>query len=174
MNLKEKKCLVAYYSREGNNIVSGRIENLPIGNTEIIAKMLQEMIEGDIFRVDTLNSYPDDYTETTNVAKNELNENVRPVLSNHVNDMDPYNVIFLGYPNWWGTMPMAMFTFLEEYDFSEKTIIPFCTHEGGGLGHSENDIEKLCPQSTILKGLAIYGSRVSAAKKDLMNWLNKI
>lgn len=81
--------------------------------------------------------------------------------------MDSYNVIFLGYPNWWGTMPMPVFTFLGEYDFSGKTIVPFCTHEGSGSGRSEKDIAKLCPKATILKGLAIHGSRVSAAKKML-------
>ena len=125
MNLKEEKCRIAYYSREGNNYVSGKIVNLPIGNTEVVAKMIKEMIEGDIFRIDTVNSYPADYRETTEVAKKEQHENARPELSNHVKNMDSYNVIFLGYPNWYGTMPMLMFTFLEEYDFSGKTIIPF-------------------------------------------------
>ena len=174
MNLKEEKCLIAYFSREGNNYVSGRIVNLPIGNTEVVAKMIQEMTESDVFRIDTVNSYPVDYTETTDVAQDELNDNARPELSNHVENMDSYNVIFLGYPNWWGTMPMPVFTFLEEYDFSGKTIIPFCTHEGSGLGRSEKDIAKLCPKATLLKGLAIHGSRVNAAKKDVTNWLSKI
>lgn len=174
INLKEEKCLIAYFSREGNNYVSGRIVNLPIGNTEVVGKMIQKMTESDIFRIDTVNSYPVDYTETTNVAQEELNDNARPELSNHVENMDSYNVIFLGYPNWWGTMPMAVFTFLEEYDFSGKTIIPFCTHEGSGLGHSEKDIAKLCPKATVLKGLAVNGSSVNAAKKDVTNWFGKI
>ncbi len=173
-NLKEEKCLIAYYSREGNNYVSGKIVNLPIGNTKVVAKTIQEMTGGDVFRIDTVKSYPEDYTETTDVAKKELHDNARPELSSHVENMDSYNVIFLGYPNWWGTMPMPVFTFLEEYDFSDKTIIPFCTHEGSGLGHSEKDIAKLCPKATLLKGLAIHGSRVSAAKKDVTNWLTKI
>ncbi len=174
MNLKEEKSLIAYYSREGNNYVGGEIVNLPIGNTEVIANMIQEITKGDIFRIDTVNSYPADYTETTEVAKKEQHENARPLLSNHLKNMDSYDVIFLGYPNWYGTMPMLMFTFLEEYDFSGKTIIPFCTHEGSGLGYSEKDILKLCPKATLLKGLAIHGSRVSKAKKDVKNWLSKI
>lgn len=174
MNLKEKKCLIAYYSREGNNIASGRIVNLSIGNTEIIVRMIQEMVEGDVFRIDTVNSYPEDYVETTEVAQKELRDNARPELSNHVKNMDSYDVIFLGYPNWWGTMPMPVFTFLEEYDFTGKTAIPFCTHEGSGLGRSESDIAKLCPKTTLLDGLAIYGSRVNTAKEDVTNWLNKI
>lgn len=174
MNLKVEKCLIAYYSREGNNYVGGKIVNLPIGNTEVVAKMILEMIEGDIFRIDTVNSYPADYRKTTEVAKKEQHDNVRPELSNHVKNMDSYNVIFLGYPNWWRTMLMPVFTFLEEYDFSGKTIIPFCTHEGSGLGHSENDIAKLCPQSTILDGLAVRGRDVKNAQKEVSTWLRKI
>lgn len=174
MNLKENKCLITYFSRAGNNYVNGNIVNLPIGNTEVAAKMIQEITEADIFRIDPVNSYPEDYTETTNVAQKELRENARPELSSHVENMDSYNVIFLGYPNWWGTMPIPVLTFLEEYDFSEKTIIPFCTHEGSGLGRSESDIAKVCPKATLLKGLAIHGARASDAKKDVTNWLSKI
>lgn len=174
MNLKEGKCLIAYFSREGNNYVSGKIVNLPMGNTEVVANMIQEITESDVFRIDTVNSYPKDYTETTNVAKKELNDNARPALFSYVENIDCYNVIFLGYPNWWGTMPMPVFTFLEEYDFSGKTIIPFCTHEGSGLGHSEKDIAKLCTKATVLKGMAINGSRVNNAKKDVTSWLSKI
>ena len=103
-NLKEEKCLIAYYSREGNNYVSGKIVNLPIGNTKVVANMIQEMTGGDVFRIDTVKSYPEDYTETTNVAKKELHDNARPELSSHVDNMDSYNVIFLGYPNWWGIL----------------------------------------------------------------------
>ena len=173
-NLKEEKCLIAYFSRAGNNYVSGKIVNLPVGNTKVVADMIREITGGDVFSIDTVQSYPRDYTATTNVAKKELNENARPELSSHVENMDSYNVIFLGYPNWWGTMPMPVFTFLEEYDFSEKTIVPFCTHGGGGMGCSENDIAKLCPEATLLKGIAIQGSRVSAAKKDVESWLELI
>jgi flavodoxin len=136
--------------------------------------MIQEITGSDAFCIDTVKSYPRGYTATTNVAKKEQNDNARPELSSHVGNMDSYNLIFLGYPNWWGTIPMPVFTFLEEYDFSGKTIVPFCTHEGSGLGHSEKDIAKLCPKATLLKGLAVQGSRVSAAKKDVTDWLSKI
>lgn len=173
-NLNEEKCLIAYFSREGNNYVSGKIVNLPVGNTKVVANMIRKITGGDVFQIDTVKSYPKDYSATTNVAKKELNENTRPELTSHVEDMDSYSVIFLGYPNWWGTMPMPVFTFLEEYDFSGKTIVPFCTHEGSVLGRSENDISRLCPEATLLKGLAIHGSHVSAAKKDVESWLNKI
>ena len=105
-NLTEEKCLIAYFSREGNNYVSGKIVNLPVGNTKVVADLIREITGGDVFRIDTVRSYPRDYTATTNVAKKELNDNARPELSSHMENMDSYNVIFLGYPNWWGTMPM--------------------------------------------------------------------
>jgi flavodoxin len=85
-----------------------------------------------------------------------------------------YDVILLGYPNWWGSMPMPVFTFLEEYDFSRKTIAPFCTHEGSGLGHSVMDIKKLCPQSTVLEGLAVRGGDVKNAQDEVTGWLREI
>lgn len=174
MSLKDKKCLIAYFSRRGSNYVSGRIVDLSIGNTEVVAKMIQEMIASDMFHIEAVKSYPKDYTETTEVAQDELRTNARPELTNRVENMDSYDVIFLGYPNWWGTMPMPVFTFLEEYDFSGKTIVPFCTHEGSGLGRSEKDIAKLCPEATVLKGLAIHGTSAGSAKTNVSNWLDKI
>jgi len=168
-----KKCLIAYYSRKGANYVSGSIVNLPVGNTEVVAKMIQEPVGGDIFEIDTIQPYPKDYTETTEVAQKELRSNARPELTAHVNNMADYDMIFLGYPNWWGTMPMAVFTFLESCDFAGKTIVPFCTHEGSGIGHSESDIAKICPNATLLKGLAIKGSRVNAAESEISGWLNR-
>jgi flavodoxin len=133
--MEEKRILVAYFSRGGNNYVNGTIVNLPIGNTEVLAKMIQETTKGDIFRINTVNPYPLDYKETTDVAGKELREQARPKLSNRVENIDLYNIVLLGYPNWWGTIPMAVATFLSEYDFSGKTIAPFCTNEGSGLGH---------------------------------------
>lgn len=167
------KSLIAYFSRKGNNYVAGSIVNLPVGNTEIIAKKIQEFTGSDIFEIKTVKSYSEDYTETTNVAQEEKRKNARPQLTEKVDNMDSYDVIFLGYPNWWGTMPMAVFTFLESYDFSGKTIIPFCTHEGSGMGSSERDIKKLCPNAKVLPGLAIRGGSVDRANKDVANWLKK-
>lgn len=174
MNFKEKKSLIAYYSRKGNNYVSGTIVNLPVGNTEAVSKIIQKYTGGNTFSIDTVNSYPEDYTETTEVAQDELRKNARPELLNHLDDMDSYDVIFLGYPNWWGTAPMPVFTFLEEYDFKGKIIVPFCTHEGSGMGHSESDIKKVCKNANVLKGLAIKGSSVNKAEKDVENWLQNI
>ena len=170
MSETNKKVLIAYHSRKGQNYVSGNIVNLQIGNTEVVAKKIQTIKGGDLFHIDTIKPYPVDYTETTNVAKVELRQNARPELTKTVKNMDYYDVIYLGYPNWWGTFPMAVFTFLESYDFTGKTIIPFCTHEGSGMG-GERDIKKLCPNTNVLPGIAIYGSKVATADTAVQSWL---
>ena len=172
--MTNSKSLIVYFSRKGNNYVGGSIVNLPIGNTAVVAKKIQELTGSDMFEIKTVKSYPEDYTETTNVAKEELSNNSRPELTEIVNDMDSYAVIYIGYPNWYGTMPMAVFTFLESYDFSGKTIIPYCTHEGSGLGQSVKDIKKLCPNSRVLDGLAIKGSSVNRTQNDVSTWLHKL
>lgn len=173
MDLSTKKCLVAYFSRAGNNYVNGSIVNLPVGNTAVAAQMIQEITGSDLFCIDTVKSYPEDYSATTEKAQIELRDNDRPELTAKAANMEDYDVIILGYPNWWGTMPMAVFTFLESYDFAGKTILPFCTHEGSGMGHSEIDIKKLCPKAKVEKGLAIRGGSVNRAKSDIQSWLQQ-
>lgn len=158
------KVLIAYYSRRGQNYVSGNIKDLKVGNTEAVAKMVQSFLNADLFQIETVEAYPEDYMETTEVAKRELHEQARPQLANTVAQMSEYDVIVLGYPNWWGTMPMAVYTFLESYDFAGKTIIPFCTHEGSGMGHSEAEIRRLCPSATVLSGTAIHGTSAPSAR----------
>jgi flavodoxin len=172
--MANSKSLIAYFSRKGNNYVGNRIVNLPIGNTEVIAKKLQDFTGSDIFKINTVRTYPEDYTEATNVAQEEKRKNARPELTDKVDDMDSYDVIYVGYPNWWGTMPMAVCTFLEAYDFSGKTIAPYCTHEGSGMGSSERDIKKLCPNSRVLPGLAIRGGSVGRADKEVAKWLKEL
>lgn len=169
--MRATKGLIAYFSRKGNNYAGGRIVDLPVGNTEVAATMIQTLTGSDMFKIDTVEAYPPDYNETTEIAQRELRQSARPVLTGQVDSMDDYNVIFLGYPNWWGTMPMAVCTFLESYEFSGKTIIPFCTHEGSGMGHSESDIKKLCPGAKVLKGLSIKGGSVQGAGKEIAAWL---
>jgi flavodoxin len=174
VNWNNAECLIAYFSRPGNNYVSGKIVNLPVGNTKVVATMIQEMTKGDLFPIEAVNAYPEDYTKTTEVAQQELRTSARPKLSSHLKSIAPYGVIFLGYPNWYGTMPMPVFTFLEEYDFSGKTIVPFCTHEGSGLGRSVSDIRKMCPQSTVLEGLAFRGGEVKNAQDEVSGWLREL
>lgn len=152
--------LVAYFSHTGN--------------TETIANMIADTVNAGMFKVETVTPYPDDYNECVDVAAEEQRNNARPELSSHVEDMSQYDVIFLGYPNWWGTMPMAMFTFLEEYDFSGKTIIPFCTHAGSRLGSSESDLAEICPDSTLLEGIAVSGSQVNSAQADVEAWISNL
>lgn len=172
--MAEKKILIAYYSRKGNNYVGGSIVNLPVGNTEVVAKKIQGITGGDLFHIETVKSYPDDYTQATEVAQQELRAGARPELTEKLEDLEAYDAVYLGYPNWWGTMPMAVYTFLESWDFSGKTIIPFCTHEGSGMGNSERDIRKVCPDAKVLSGIAIKGSNAGRSDKDLANWLKKI
>jgi flavodoxin len=174
MNLKDSKCLIAYFSRPGNNYVGGTIVNLPVGNTEVVAKILQEMIGGDLFHIEAVHAYPGDYTETTEVAEEEMRTNARPKLTGHLETMDSYDVMFLGYPIWWGTMPMPVFTFLEDYDFAGKKIAPFCTHEGSGLGQSISDVKKMCPKSTVLSALAVRGGDVRNAQDEVSGWLREL
>ncbi|MDD4990910.1 MAG: flavodoxin [Paludibacter sp.] len=169
--MTNSKILIAYYSRKGQNYVAGKIENLAVGNTEVVAKKIQAITGGDLFEIETVKAYPVDYTETTQVAMDEKRSNARPELAATVDNMNAYDVIYLGYPNWWNTFPMAVFTFLESYNLSGKTIIPFCTHEGSGPGNSERDIKKLCPNSKVLTGLAIRGSNVSSADNEIKNWM---
>jgi flavodoxin len=171
MKATGKKCLIAFFSRKGQNYSSGGIVDLKIGNTEVIAGMIQKITGGDMFHIESVTTYPKDYTETTEVAKNELRAKARPKLTGQVENIKAYDIIFLGYPNWWGTMPMPVYTFLESYDFSGKTIAPFCTHEGSGMRHSEKDIAKACPKASVLNGIAIQGSSASSAEAKVSSWI---
>lgn len=178
-NIKEEdgvmsKVLIVYYSRKGENYWNGSIRNLTKGNTEIVAEMIRDAVAGELFEVDTVKTYASDYNACTEEAKLELRSNTRPELKKYLDSIDAYDTIFVGYPNWWGTMPMAMFTFLEHYDLSGKKIIPFCTNEGSGMGVSERDLKKLCPGATIEKGLAIHGAEAAASESKVSSWAEKM
>ncbi|BAH06474.1 flavodoxin [Clostridium kluyveri] len=144
------------------------------GNTEVIANITKENVGGELFQIKTVESYPTNYNGVVDKARQEQNANYIPELSINVTGMDSYDIIYIGYPNWCSTIPMAVFTFFESYDFSGKTIIPFCTHGGGGMGRSTTDIKKLCPNSNVLEGLAVRGSSVNKAGKDVSAWLSEI
>lgn len=172
--MNETRSLIVYFSRPGKNYVNGEIVNLQVGNTETAAKILQKLTGGDIFRINTVKTYPEGYQEATEVAKEELNGNARPEIIGQVDNIADYGLIYLGYPIWWGTMPMAVLTFLEKYDLSGKSIAPFCTHEGSGMGHSERNIAQLCPGSRLLKGIALRGGNVHRAQDDIEKWLREL
>ena len=162
--------LIVYYSRKGQNYWGGSIRDLPKGNTEIVAEMIQKAVGGDLFEVDTVKPYSADYTTCTQEAQAELRANARPELKEYLDSLDGYDTIFVGYPNWWGTMPMAMFTFLERYDLSGKRIIPFCTNEGSGMGSSERDLKKICAGATVERGLSIRGCETAKSEKKVSDW----
>jgi flavodoxin len=155
------KILVAYFSWGGN--------------TREIAKQIQEQTGGDLFEIVAAKPYSSDFNECVEQAKKEQQDNARPALTDKVKDMETYNVIFVGYPNWCGSMPMVLFTFLEQYDLSGKTIIPFCTHGSGHWGRSVEDLKQLCPKSTVLKGFATHGNKVKnqETKENVSKWLQE-
>lgn len=165
------KAIIAYFSRKGNNYVQGEIVNLPVGNTEAAAKKIAGLIGGDLFEIKTAVPYAEDYHACTQQAQQELQAQARPQLAVTMSDISGYDVIYLGYPNWWTTAPMAVFTFLEQADFTGKIIKPFCTHEGSGMGKSEQDIQKACPFAVVEPGLAIRGSQVSHCDRLLEGWV---
>lgn len=154
------RILIAYYSRTGN--------------TRAVAESIQALVGGDLFQVRTLQPYPEAYDDVTRQARRELDEGARPELAATVADMGAYDVIYLGYPIWWGTMPMAMFTFLEQANLSGKTIIPFCTHGGSGLARSVDDIRTLCPGAAIQPALALSGGSAARAGREVETWLRRI
>ncbi|WP_089610645.1 flavodoxin [Dehalobacterium formicoaceticum] len=163
--------LIVYFSRAGNNYVNGAIKNLPVGNTEIAAKMMQELTGGDLFKIEPLVKYSADYNECIAEAQADLKRDARPELEAYPDSLNNYDTIYLGYPNYWGTIPMAVFTFLEHFDFTGKRIKPFCTHEGSGMGKSESDIKKLCKGAIVEKGLAIHGAKVNDAQAAIKKWI---
>ena len=164
------KKLVVYFSHKGENYSKGKIVNLKKGNTEIAAEMISSIIDADIFEIIADKKYPIKYDDCIEIAKKELRENSKIKLKQDI-DIKEYDTIFVGYPNWWGTMPMPVWTFLEEKDFTNKKVLPFCTHEGSGLGKSESDIKKLTGGAEVLKGLAINGSEVNNSEKQIKKWL---
>lgn len=164
--------IIIYFSRKDENYVNGMIKNLTIGNTEIVAGMIQKLTGTDIFKVEPIQPYSKNYNECIAQAQADQNRNARPELKNYPESLDQYDTIYLGYPNYWGTMPMVLFTFLERFDFNGKTIKPFCTHEGSGLGHSIEDIKRLCPTAIVEKGLALHGGSVEKSEKEVDKWIN--
>lgn len=165
--------LIAFYSRANENYVSGRIIPLKTGNTEAAAGILRKLTGADLFKIEQIQAYSRDYNACIAEAQADQRRNARPELRAYPESIDEYDTVYLGFPNYWGTMPMAVYTFLEHFDFTGKTIKPFCTHEGSGMGRSEKDIKQLCPGADVEKGLAIHGSNVEKARKDMERWVKE-
>ncbi|WP_274954594.1 flavodoxin [Anaerostipes butyraticus] len=168
------KTMIVYYSRTGENYWNGSIKNLEKGNTETVAEMVADMTGGDLFEVETVKTYPEDYYQCIDEAKAELQRGDRPEVRAYADDLEDYDTIYVGYPNWWGTMPMVMFTFLEHYDLSGKRIIPFCTNEGSGMGGSERDLKKICKGAKVEKGLSIHGAEAAQSRSKVEAWVRKM
>ncbi|MGN0291348.1 MAG: flavodoxin [Lachnospiraceae bacterium] len=165
------KELIAFYSRADENYVNGMIKKLDVGNTEVMAGIIQRLTGARLFKIEQRKGYSKDYNECIAQAQEDQRRNARPELKSYPETLEDYEVIYLGFPNYWGTMPMAVFTFLEHFDFTGKTVKPFCTHEGSGLGSSVSDIKKLCPTANVEEGLAIRGGSVERSQKDIEKWI---
>lgn len=164
------KELIAFYSRADENYFGGAYRVIPVGNTEKAAQMLAELTGADLFKIEQKVPYSANYQQCIAEAKRDLQANARPKLTTLPENLDAYDEIYLGYPNYWGTMPMAVYTFLEHYDFTGKVIHPFCTHEGSGLSNTVRDIEKAAKSAVVKPGLAIHGSDVDSAMAKLKGW----
>lgn len=179
------KILIAYFTRADNVKIALDIDAVASasinikgssynGNVAILADYIKEATGGDTFSILTTEYYPTNYRDSTNVAKEEQSSDARPELSNHVENMEDYDIIFLGFPNWWGGLPMPVYAFLEEYDFSGKIIIPFASHEGSGLGNGPTEIAEICPDAQIMDGFAARGTEVSSSKADIETWITSL
>ena len=155
-----EKILIAYYSRTGN--------------TRKIADLIYKEVAGTVFEIIPKTPYPASYRETVDQAKTEIRAGFKPVLVSTPDHLEQYDTVFIGTPNWWNTVAPPVVAFLTVFDFSGKTIIPFCTHGGGGLDNVATDIAKYCPGSTILESLVIYGNGGSQAKAEVADWLNRL
>ena len=163
--------LVAFFSRSDENYFGGAMRYIEVGNTEIVCGKISELIEADTFKIEMKNPYAKEYMTCIEEAKKDLRENARPELVRMPGNIDKYDTIILAYPNYWGTIPMAVATFLESYDFSGKIILPLCTNEGSGMGSSESDIKKYAKGASLKKGLSITGSQAANSKSAVEKWL---
>ena len=155
-----EQILIAYYSRSGN--------------TRSVAHLIQQQVGGTIHEIQPIEPYPSSYEATVDQAKVEIESGYQPALASRLDHVDIYDTVFVGSPNWWSTIAPPVATFLSQYDLSGKTIVPFCTHGGGGLGRISHDISILCPQSTILSSFETYGRGTGNVQTQVSAWLRKI
>ena len=167
------KILIAYFSRTGENYFGGQIRNITKGNTATVAEAAQRVTGGDLFEIRTVREYPVNYKACCDVAADEGKADARPELAGALPDIARYDTIVLGYPCWWGTMPQALFTFLEAADFSGKKILPFCTHEGSGVSGTDRKICALYKSAMVKRALALSGSVAQNKRKDAQSAVDK-
>lgn len=168
--IMDGKVLIVFFSHAGENYAVG---NVKVGNTKLVADEIQRVTGGDKFEIVAEKNYDMPYDELTKLAKEELNRNEKPAFKSSI-DIDKYETIFIGGPVWWGTYPQVMFTYFDRYDLNGKTIIPFTTHEGSGLGNVVSDLKKLYPNAKFREAFSIYGHE---SRKDLSKvgqWLKRL
>lgn len=173
-NNSDSDILVVYFSRTGENYNVGNVE---VGNTAMVASYIKEYLKCDSFEIVPIDKYPDNYDECTKVASKEQEDNARPKITDKIDNFDSYNTIFVGYPIWWGDLPMIMYTFLEEYDFDGKTVIPFNTHEESGDAGTYTTIQEKLSKATVkTNGLALDGktARSDDGKLQTIEWLKEL
>lgn len=144
------------------------------GNTGVVADMIAQATGADLFSIRTVEQYPDTYDATIDQGQQEQSDGARPELATHLENLDSYDTIFLGFPNWWGDMPMAVYTFLDEVDLSGKTVIPFVTSGGSGFSNSISTIQQMEPQATVQEGLSIGASSATGAQQQVESWLSEL
>ena len=170
-NDADSKTLVVYFSRTGENYNVGNVE---VGNTAMVASYIKEYLKADSFEIVPIDKYPDNYDECTKLAQKEQGDNARPKIEGKIDNFDSYDTVFVGYPIWWGDLPMIMYTFMEEYDFDGKKVIPFNTHEGSGDSGTYKTIKEKLPNADVnTKGLALEGkvARSEDGKQQTIDWL---
>ena len=163
-----KKCLVVFFSHAGDNYSVG---NIKVGNTKIVADYISELTGADQFEIVTHKYDGMAYKPLCDLAQEEQYADARPTFEGKLENLDQYNVIFVGGPVWWGTWPQVMFTFFDTYDLNGKTLYPFTTHEGSGLGNCVSDLRKAYPNADVKKGFSLYGHEVRSNKAKVENWI---
>ena len=144
------------------------------GNSAHLAQLVQGAAGGDLFHIRPQQPYPESYPMTASRAYKELQQHLWPALAEQVSEPEQYEQLYLIYPNWCGTMPMAMFTFLEHFDLTGKRILPFCTNEGSGMGHSEQDLNQVCTGATVEPGLSIRGCQAAGSRDQVADWVKHL
>lgn len=144
------------------------------GNTRRIASQIHQLAGGDMFEIQPANKYPENYNDVLAIGKQEIRSGSKPELKDKLNSLDIYENVFIGYPNWWNTFPAPVHTFLTENNFTGKTIIPFCTHGGGGSGRSYSDIAKKCPGAVVQEGFSINGYDIKDTNNKILDWINRL
>lgn len=178
---KDKKVLIVYFAVAENSEVDAissasvrEVNGEAKGNIRILAETIQSKVGGDLFSIKTEQGYPGDKGKLIDFAAKEQKANARPKVVSHIENLDSYDTIFIGYPNWWYDLPMPLYSFFEEYDFSGKNIIPFCTHNGSGFSSTIETIRKLEPNATVTKGFTTNEKNVVKVKDDVAKWLDEI